>query len=64
MRPLDLLTALAQRKPSAQLLVIGVYRSTDVRRAAHPLTLSNNCMHRQCEELSLSFLAEEAITAI
>ena len=62
---LDLLTALAQRKPSAQLLVIGAYRSTDVRRATHPLNAVKNELqvHRQCEELSLSFLAEESIIA-
>jgi hypothetical protein len=46
-------------------LVIGVYRSTDVRRAAHPLNVVKNELHvhRQCEELSLSFLAEESIIA-
>src|SRR5262249_45403054 len=61
---LDLLTALAQRKPPAQLLVISAYRSTDIRRANHPLDVVKNelHLHRQCEELSLRFLAEEAVS--
>lgn len=62
---LALLTVVAQRTPSAKLLVIGTYRPTDARDKNHPLTtLAHELrMHRQCKELPLRFLQEPAVAA-
>lgn len=60
---LDLLSVIARRRERARLLVIGTYRPVEVNRSGHPLkTIKQDLqLHRQCEELSLTFLTEDAV---
>ncbi|MFO7537314.1 MAG: alpha/beta fold hydrolase, partial [Chloroflexota bacterium] len=60
---LDLITWLAQRQEPARLLLLGTYRPADAKLHDHPLpdVVQNLRIHRQCAELSLSFLAETAV---
>lgn len=59
----DLLSVLAQRRESARLLVIGTYRPADAVVRDHVLRKAVRALHirRQCVEISLSELTEEAV---
>jgi predicted ATPase len=60
---LDLISYLARRREPARLLLLGTYRPADVSLSQRPLTAIKQelQMHRQCEELRLTFLTEDAI---
>ncbi len=60
---LDLLAALARRRESARLLVIGTYRPVDIIVSGHPLRgLKQELQgHRQCEEIPLNLLTTEEV---
>ena len=58
------LAAIAQRRASARLLVIGSYRPSDLTLSDHPLKAVKQelVVKGQCEELALPFLSAEDIT--
>lgn len=60
---LTLLSAIARRRQTARLLVVGTYRSTDIPAAHHPLTAVTQelRLHRQCQEIPLQLLSEDAV---
>jgi predicted ATPase len=60
----DLLTAVAQRREAARLLVLGSYRPADVVISGHPLKAVKQelQLHRQCTELPLTFLSVSDVT--
>ena len=60
---LELLSTLARRQERARLLVLGTYRPVDVIIREHPLKEIKQelVLHRQCEELPLSYLTEAAV---
>jgi DNA-binding winged helix-turn-helix (wHTH) protein/tetratricopeptide (TPR) repeat protein len=60
---LDLLSALARRRVSAQFMVIGTYRPTDISRSAQPLhSLKRDLVARHlCREIVLQPLGEADI---
>jgi len=60
---LALLSALAQRREPARLLLIATYRTTDIHAQANPLgTLARDLLnHRVCHELALDPLTEDAV---
>ena len=60
---LDLVSYLARWPEKARLLVIGTYRHADILIGEHPLKAVKQelQLHRQCEELSLALLTEEAV---
>jgi DNA-binding winged helix-turn-helix (wHTH) protein/predicted ATPase len=60
---LDLIVSLARRREPARFLLIGVYRPPDALRGRHPVHAVKQELqvHRQCDELPLSFLTEDAI---
>ncbi len=60
----DLLTAVAQRRGAARLLVIGTYRPAEVIVSQHPLKAVKEelQLHGQCTELPLTFLTAEDVT--
>jgi DNA-binding winged helix-turn-helix (wHTH) protein/predicted ATPase len=62
---LDLLSAIAQRRGTAKLLLIGTYRPVDVLATAHPLrTVAQELRrHYRCHELPLAGLDESAVAA-
>jgi len=62
---LTLLSAIARRRHPARLLLIGTYRPTDVSAQNHPLAAVTQELrsHRQCQELPLSLLREEDVSA-
>lgn len=59
----DLISALARRRESARLMLIGTYRPVDLILREHPLKAVKQelQLHRQCEELELDYLSESAI---
>lgn len=61
---LDLLAALARRRESARLLLIGTYRPADLILSGHPLRAMKQELqaHGYCEELSLGFLNVAEVT--
>lgn len=60
---LDLITYLAQRRHSAQLLLIGTYRSADVRASRHPLIsqLRELSARGACHEIALALLSADGV---
>jgi predicted ATPase len=62
---LDLLGALARRRETARLLVIGTYRPVDIIVSAHPLKgLKQELQgHGQCEEIALDSLTPPEVAA-
>jgi len=60
---LDLIAALAQRRESAKLLLLGTYRPEEVTMSRHPLysVKQELQMHRHCDELPLTFLSAAAV---
>lgn len=60
----DWLAAIAQRRASARLLVIGAYRPSDLSLSGHPLRAVKQelAAKGQCEELWLPFLTAEHVT--
>ena len=60
---LELLSVLARRQETAQLLVIGSYRPVEMLGNGHPLrTLVQELqLHGQCEELRLGLLTEQHV---
>ncbi|NOT53092.1 MAG: AAA family ATPase, partial [Deltaproteobacteria bacterium] len=62
---LDWLTYMARRREPAQLLILGTYRPADVLASNHPLraVVQELQARQQCEEIRLTPLGEEAITA-
>ncbi len=61
---LDLVSYLARRRKPAQLLLIATYRPVEVALSEHPLKGVKQDLqaHRQCEELPLEYLGQEAIS--
>ena len=59
----DLLTAVAQRREPARLLILGTYRPADVIVSGHPLRAVTQelQLHGQCAELALTFLTPDDI---
>lgn len=60
---LDLISYLARRREPARLMVIATYRPVEVILNEHPLKgiKQELQVHKQCEELPLEYLTEEAI---
>ena len=60
---LELLTAIAQRREAAKLLILGTYRPADVLASEHPLrgVMQELQAHGQCEEIIVSRLQEAAV---
>ncbi|MEW6211558.1 MAG: AAA family ATPase, partial [Acidobacteriota bacterium] len=60
---LDLVSHLARRREPARLMLIGTYRPVEVILNNHPLrdVKQELLLHRQCVELPLGFLTEEAV---
>ncbi len=60
---LDLVSYLARRREPARLMLIGTYRPVEVILNNHPLrdVKQELILHRQCVELPLGFLTEEAV---
>ncbi len=60
---LALLSAVAQRRQPARLLVIGTYRPTDIPDAHHPLVAVTQelRLHRQCHDVPVSLLSEGSV---
>jgi len=60
---LDWVTYIARRRDPAKLLILGTYRPADVLVSGHPLRGVVQELHarRQCDEIRLEPLAEEAI---
>ena len=60
----DLISALARRRETARLMVIGTYRPVDLILREHPLKAVKHELqvHEQCEELALEYLKESSIT--
>ncbi len=60
---LDLISYLARRREAARLLLIGTYRPVDLALNGHPLEAVKQelMVRRQCEELRLKYLSEEAV---
>jgi len=56
----DLISALARRRPPAKLMVIGTYRPVDVIVSEHPLNVLKQdlLVHQLCRELALELLGE------
>jgi DNA-binding winged helix-turn-helix (wHTH) protein len=61
----DLLSALANRRERARVLVIGTYRPADVVLGQHPLkaVTQDLFVHRRCSELALELLTQEDVSA-
>src|SRR5262249_25817551 len=61
---LDLLSAVAQRREAARLLLIGTYRPAEIIVSGHPLKAVKQelHLHGQCEELPLGFLTADEVT--
>jgi len=60
---LDLISYLARRADGARILILGSYRSIDVRGTVHPLWAIQQSLqiHDQCEELALQGLSERDV---
>lgn len=61
----DLLAMLARRRDPARLLILATYRPADVAAGAHPLKPVKQELqaHGDCDDVSLDFLDETAVTA-
>jgi predicted ATPase/DNA-binding winged helix-turn-helix (wHTH) protein len=61
---LDLLSFLARRRRPARLTILGTYRPVEIIMREHPLKAVKNelQLHGYCEELSLGFLRETAVS--
>jgi predicted ATPase len=59
----DLISALARRRPPAQLMVIGSYRPVDVIVSEHPLRVLTQdlLVHHLCREIDLEPLGESEV---
>jgi len=60
---LELISAIARRKESARLLIVGNYRPVEMLATNHPLgTMKQELeLHRLCQELRLKLLTEENV---
>lgn len=60
---LDLISYLANQRQAARLMLIGTYRTVELIVSGHPLkTVKQELLaKRQCEELPLEYLSEEAV---
>src|SRR5262249_9124351 len=60
---LELISAIARRRDSARLLVVGTYRPVEILTRDHPLrTMKQELdLHPQCEELRLKLLSNDDI---
>jgi predicted ATPase len=60
---LDLISYVARRRRAARLMVIGTYRPAELIASGHPLKTVKQelAARRQCEELPLEYLTEEAV---
>ena len=60
---LDLISYLARQRQSARLMLIGTYRPVDLIVSGHPLKAVKRELlaKRQCEELPLEYLSEDAV---
>jgi tetratricopeptide (TPR) repeat protein len=60
---LDLISYLAKQRAPAHLMLIGTYRTTELIVSGHPLKAVKQELlsKRQCEELPLEFLSEDAV---
>ena len=60
---LDLISYVARRRRAAHLMVVGTYRPAELIASRHPLkTVKQELVaRRQCEELPLEYLTEEAV---
>jgi predicted ATPase/DNA-binding winged helix-turn-helix (wHTH) protein len=60
---LDLIGSLARRQEPARLLLLGTYRPAEAMQQNHPLQAIKHelQLHRQCWELSLTYLTEAAV---
>jgi len=61
---LSLISYLARRSGPARLLALGTYRPIEVLVSEHPLgsVTQDLLLHGQCEELSLTYLVERAVS--
>jgi DNA-binding winged helix-turn-helix (wHTH) protein/tetratricopeptide (TPR) repeat protein len=59
----DLISALARRRPPAKLMVIGTYRPVDVIVSQHPLNVLKHelLVHQLCREIALELLGEAEV---
>jgi DNA-binding winged helix-turn-helix (wHTH) protein/tetratricopeptide (TPR) repeat protein len=59
----DLLSALARRRPPAKLMIIGTYRPVDVIVLEHPLNILKQdlLVHQLCREIALEPLGEKEV---
>lgn len=60
---LDLISYLAKQRQSARLMLIGTYRTVELIVSGHPLKAVKQELlaKRQCEELPLEYLSEDAV---
>jgi predicted ATPase/DNA-binding winged helix-turn-helix (wHTH) protein len=60
---LDLISYLARRRRSAHIMLIGTYRTAELIVSRHPLKAVKQELlaKRQCEELPLEYLSEDAV---
>jgi len=60
---LDLISYLARQRQTAQLMLIGTYRTVELIVSGHPLKAVKQELlaKQQCEELPLEYLSEEAV---
>ncbi len=60
---IDLLTSIATRTASAQLMILATYRPSELGGSGHPLSRIQQelVMHGQCRVLPLSFLSQDDI---
>ena len=60
---LDLISYVARRRRAAHLMVVGTYRPAELIASRHPLKTVKQelAASRQCEELPLEYLTEEAV---
>jgi len=60
---LDLISYLARQRQTAQLMLIGTYRTVELIVSGHPLNAVKRELlaKQQCEELPLEYLTEEAV---
>src|SRR5262249_47706897 len=60
---IDLISYLARQRQTAQLMLIGTYRTAELIVSGHPLKAVKRELlaKQQCEELPLEYLSEEAV---
>lgn len=61
---LDFITAMAQRRECARLMVLATYRPVEIILSGHPLKTVKQelATHRRCQEIALEFLTQSAVT--